>query len=114
MFLDTSGLLCLHNSAEPHHALAKRLFKRKRIRVTSSYVLAELITLAFARALPRPKTLQFVRELIQGQTVTVFWIDVALHLRAMDLLARRIDKNYSLCDAVSFVIMRERDITEAL
>lgn len=29
-------------------------------------------------------------------------------------MQKRIDKNYSLCDAVSFVIMNDREISEAL
>jgi predicted nucleic acid-binding protein len=32
----------------------------------------------------------------------------------MELLANRLDKNYSLCDAVSFVLMQTRGLTEAL
>jgi uncharacterized protein len=32
----------------------------------------------------------------------------------MQLLVARQDKTYSLCDAVSFVLMRQRSITEAL
>ena len=32
----------------------------------------------------------------------------------MELLENRLDKNYSLCDAVSFVVMRERGFIEAL
>jgi len=30
------------------------------------------------------------------------------------MLLDRLDKTYSLCDAVSFVLMRERELTEAL
>ncbi len=32
----------------------------------------------------------------------------------MDLLTARMDKTYSLCDAVSFILMRERGLSEAL
>jgi len=32
----------------------------------------------------------------------------------MDLLHNRLDKSYSLCDAVSFILMRERQINKAL
>jgi uncharacterized protein len=32
----------------------------------------------------------------------------------MELLGNRLDKNYSLCDAVSFILMREHRINEAL
>jgi uncharacterized protein len=39
---------------------------------------------------------------------------VFLHQEAMDLLLARQDKTYSLCDAVSFVLMRRRGIGDAL
>ena len=41
-------------------------------------------------------------------------VDEDLHRRAVELIHRRGDKTYSLCDAVNFVIMRERGINEAL
>lgn len=41
MFLDTSGLLCLHNRAEPSHAQARTLYHAARGRLTHNYVLAE-------------------------------------------------------------------------
>jgi predicted nucleic acid-binding protein len=114
MFLDTSGLLCVHNKAEPHHVLAKKLFKQYRQKLTTSYVLSELVTLAWVRGMPRPITLTFVRKLIESRTITVVWVDEPLHLAAMELLEKRADKEYSLCDAVSFVLMRQRGWAEAL
>jgi predicted nucleic acid-binding protein len=114
MFLDTSGLLCVHNAAEPQHLTAKALFKRHRSKVTTSYVLAELITLAFVRGMARGPTLTFARKLIESRTVTVVWVDQTLHLAAMELLRQRADKSYSLCDAVSFVLMKQRNRVEAL
>ena len=114
MFLDTSGLLCIHNKAEPQHVLAKKLFKDDRKEVTTSYVLSELVTLAFVRGMSRAMTLSFVRKLRTSGTTTVVWVDEALHLAAMALLEKRADKEYSLCDAVGFVLMRERQLAEAL
>jgi len=37
-----------------------------------------------------------------------------VHELAMALLEERLDKNYSLCDAVSFIVMKEYGIIEAL
>ena len=48
-----------------------------------------------------------------GREVEVVWIERDLHEQAHGLLAR-VDKNYSLCDAVSFVLMRQRGDREAL
>jgi uncharacterized protein len=42
------------------------------------------------------------------------WVGEALHRRAMQLLEARLDKSYSLCDAVSFELMRQQDETDAL
>jgi predicted nucleic acid-binding protein len=108
------GLLCVHNAAEPHHLVAKALFKRHRNKLTTSYVLAELVTLAFVRGMARSPTLTFVLKLIESRTVTVVWVDQPLHLAAMELLGQRADKSYSLCDAVSFVLMKQRNRVEAL
>ena len=114
MLLDTSGLLCLHNRAEPLHMDARTLYHAARIRVTHSYVLAEFVALAHARRLPRMAALTFVSDLIENPDIATVWVDEALHREAMALLLVRPDKTYSLCDAVSFVLMRQWGITEAL
>lgn len=44
----------------------------------------------------------------------VVWVGRALHLEAMRHLYRRLDKRCLPCDAVSFLLMTERGITEAL
>ena len=44
----------------------------------------------------------------------LIWIDGDSHNQVMNLLSDRLDKTYSLCDAVSFIIMRERGLNEVL
>jgi len=114
MLLDTSGLLCLHHKAEPFHDEACQAYKAAQIRLTHSYVLAEYVALGHARRLPRPKVLSFIADLVADPDIETAWVDRALHQKAMDLLQARPDKSYSLCDAVSFVLMRDRKINEAL
>ncbi|HZP83745.1 MAG TPA: PIN domain-containing protein [Chthonomonadaceae bacterium] len=114
MLLDTSGLLAYYNADENHHADAIRLFRGSRNKLTHSYVLAEFVALAQARNLARRPVLAFLRQLIGHPKVEVVWVDEAHHEEAMRLLESRLDKTYSLCDAVSFVLMRERGIMEAL
>jgi predicted nucleic acid-binding protein len=114
MLLDTSGLLCLHNRAEPSHAHARTLYHAARVRLTHNYVLAEFVALANARRLPRLAALTFIVDLVGNPDIETAWVDEALHREAMDLLLARQDKTYSLCDAVSFVLMRQRHLTEAL
>lgn len=114
MLLDTSGLLCLHHQAEPFHDEACQAYKAAHVRLTHGYVLAEFVALAQARRLPRLETLAFVTDLAANPDIETIWIDESLHEQAMTLLHHRLDKAYSLCDAVSFILMRERSIQEAL
>lgn len=114
MFLDTSGLFCCHHTGDPLHGEAARLFRAVGRQLTHGYILAELISLGLARGLPQTTTLGFVRSLRKNPRVDVVWVSESLHEEGMRLLAARPDKEYSLCDAISFVLMRQAGITDAL
>lgn len=114
MLLDTSGLLCLHHRAELFYGQARTAYKAADVRLTHSFVLAEFVALANARRLPRLAALSFLADLHENPDIETVWVDEALHREAMDLLFARPDKTYSLCDAVSFVLMRQYHISTAL
>ncbi|HMS39132.1 MAG TPA: PIN domain-containing protein [Pyrinomonadaceae bacterium] len=114
MLLDTSGLFCFFDDKDFRHAEAAALIESANIRLTTSYVLAELIPLCQVRKLNRQKTLEFVEMIITNPLIEIIWINENLHNQAFELLKERLDKNYSLCDAVSFIVMRKRGISEAL
>jgi len=115
MLLDTSGLLCLLHKDEPQHANAKRIYLAATRRcLTHNYVLAEFIALANARGVPRRHALTFCASAITNPKTEVAWVDENIHRRALELLQTRTDKTYSLCDAASFILMRERGMQEAL
>src|SRR5262245_15283603 len=112
MLLDTSGLFALMNRAEPQHQAAVDAYYEARVRLTHCYVLAELVPLASVRGLPRDLALAFSQRVVANSKVEVLWVGERLHLSALDLLSARRAKSYSLCDAVSFVLMRERGILD--
>ncbi len=115
MLLDTSGLLCYIHQNEPlHQAAVQLLNSTDKTFVTHSYVLAELIALALIRRFPRSAVLAFVMDLLDNPDIETVWVDEELHRTAMQLLIERQDKTYSLCDAVSFVLMHQYGMTEAL
>jgi predicted nucleic acid-binding protein len=60
------------------------------------------------------RALALMDDLLGNPHVEVVWVEESLHRAAMALLRERPDKSYSLCDAVSFVLMRGRFIGEAL
>lgn len=114
MLLDTSGLLCFFDDRDFRHSEASAFIKTADFRLTTNYVLAEFIALCQTRGLNRKSTLEFVEGLIENPLVEIVWVNENLHHLGFTLLQNRIDKNYSLCDAVSFVVMRERGIDKAL
>ena len=114
MFIDTSGWYCALVEEDARNAVAVSYCKSRPRRVTHSYVIAELVALCDARRFSRTRTLEFVASLLDDPAVEIVWVDDSLTLRAFELIRNRLDKRWSLCDAVSFVIMDDRDIREAL
>lgn len=114
MLLDTSGLFALDHRAERFHATAQAAFYGASTRLTHSYVLAEFVALVAARGAPRDAGLRFLEALIMNPDIETVWVDEALNNLAMTLLFQRPDKACSLCDAVSFVLMHDRALLDAL
>jgi predicted nucleic acid-binding protein len=114
MLLDTSGLLCYVDASERRHKDAVKLYHSNPVRVTHNYVIAEFVALAQTRGYPRELALAFSRALTSDPGLEVVWVDPLLHHEALDLLRVQLDKRYSLCDAVSFVLMRGQEISDAL
>jgi predicted nucleic acid-binding protein len=106
--------MALFDRNEPRHHSAKKQFEAAPTLVLHNYVLAEFVPLVSARRLPRPLAFTFLRGLLAETDLQLVWVDRALHDAGMALLERRRDKDYSLCDAVSFVLMEEFGETDAL
>jgi len=114
MLLDTSGLMCVFDKRERHHAEAVKLYEGASRRFSHNYVLAEFVALAATRRAPRELALEFVVALLKSTEVKLLWIDEDTHCSAVAFLQGRLDKEWSLCDAVSFILMRGRSEIEAL
>ena len=114
ILLDTSGLLSLVLASEPQHESAVEFYNSADKMLTHSYVLAEFVALAMARGLARNLALDFVKTIDASPYIRVIYVDRELHHAALELLRQRLDKEWSLCDAVSFVMMQRLNVREAL
>jgi predicted nucleic acid-binding protein len=114
VLLDTSGLLCCFDADESRHGEAVRLYDAAGLRLTHNYVVAEFVALAQARRLPRAEALAFAADVTTDAGIETVWVDSTLHEEALRLLRSQLDKEYSLCDAVSMLLMRQRGIADAL
>lgn len=114
MLVDTSGFFSLYDEADTYHEQAVSIYDAAAKRLTTSYVLAEYTALAQIRGVPRREIIKFSCRILDDKDVEIVWVDENLHRQAVALMRERADKTYSLCDAVSFVIMRQRGILESL
>jgi len=116
-FIDTSAWFPLVVTTHPDHGrLATQL--RSRIRshrrlVTTNLVVAETHALLLRR-IGYPTALTFVRTVAEAPNVVVYSTASLEQTATQDWLARYADQDFSLTDAVSFTVMTERRIREAL
>jgi uncharacterized protein len=114
LFLDTSGLLCIHDQDDFRHEKAIEHFINAKRLLTTNYVLTEFYPLSHSRGKNREESLSFIDDFLLVPRLELIWVDEHLHNKSVELIKNRLDKDYSLCDAVSFELMRERRISEAL
>lgn len=119
IFADTSGWGHLVDRSQKHHKLATLIYREARDRndrfITTNYVLSELAALFISPLdIPRPKAIAFINSLKQSPYIEIIHIDIQTDVKAWQLFSQRPDKNWSLVDCSSFVIMNYRQITEAL
>jgi predicted nucleic acid-binding protein len=106
--------LSLLDAREPFHQKASDEYARAATHLTHGYVVAELVALAHVRGLPSRVVLPFVMDLMANPDIETIWPDQTLTAHAITLLLARQGRGYSLCDAVSFVLMRARNLQDAL
>lgn len=114
-FADTWFFIARFDRDDSHHRQAVRLAARypSAAFVTHDSVLMELLAYFSAHgAAARRKAVDVVRDLVL--TTEVIPGSRTLFTAALDLYATRLDKEYSLVDCMSMVLMRERGITHIL
>lgn len=119
VFADTSGWAEFLVQTTPYHLLAKRLMQQWRTQgtrvMTTNYVLVELISLLTSPLkVPRPQQIKIIETLQTATWVEIIHIDLTLHEEAWQLFSQRPDKDWSLTDCSSFIMMHRYHLTEAL
>lgn len=119
LFADTSGWGSLIDATQKHHVLAAAIYRNVRQQqarlITTNYIITELAALMSSPLrLPRPSIIAFLEGLKTSPYIEVIHVDQTLDEQAWRLYQQRTDKDWSLVDCASFVLMKERSITQAL
>jgi predicted nucleic acid-binding protein len=113
-FVDTFFILAFTNRDDEAHALALALtaaYKGKPLVVTDGVLLEVGNALARQR---RREAAGIIRELLNSPEVEVVRTSEELFDRGLSLYESRPDKQWGLVDCVSFVVMQDRGLTDAL
>lgn len=115
LFLDTVYVQALLSRSDQYHNAALRLLGR--VQEAREVWLTEAILIEIANALSginRTLAAAFVHQCYAPGNVHVVPVDTPLLLRGLTLYQTRPDKAWSLTDCISFVVMQEQNLTDAV
>ena len=116
VLFDTSGFFALLDERDPIHGGAESWIRANRgeVRpVSTEWIVGETCTLLVARKRPH-LVARFLDYLDRSAALLLINPDQGLVDAARAFIRRQADQGYSFVDCLSFCLMREREIQEAL
>ena len=114
VFLDTSYLLALELAHDQNHAPAQAHWRNVAQRlpplVTTTYVFDETVTFFNSRGY-HAKAVQIGNNLLHSPSLQLIHVNEALFYEGWQFFTRHQDKQYSLTDCISFIVMQQFGIT---
>jgi len=115
VFVDSSAWLALADRRDKFHetaaAVYPQLLQHQPRLVTTNLIIAESFALIRYRLGYEPG-IRFLRSLRQSQRLVRLYADETVELVAEQLLEKYADQDFSLVDAVSFVVMRQNELAQ--
>lgn len=116
VLFDTSGFIALMDRSDPTHSKASKWVSAQRSRVrplTTEWIVGETCTLLVARKRPHLVS-RFLDHIERSEALLVINPDEMLVASAREFIRRQAEHGYSFVDCLSFCLMRERTVRDAL
>ena len=115
LFIDTVFIQALLNKRDQYHPQARAFLPRVRDAAAVWVTEAVLVEVGNALgAVNRLGTVQFIQQCYSTANLRVVTVDTPLLSRALQLYSERPDKTWGLTDCISFVVMWEQGLTDAV
>jgi hypothetical protein len=115
LLLNTVFVQALLNRRDEYHAQAKAILPHVRTAAEVWVTEAVLVEVGNAlSALNRTAVVQFIQQCYHTANMRVVSVDTLLLIRALQLYHARLDKTWGLTDCISFVVMQEQNLTDAV
>jgi predicted nucleic acid-binding protein len=114
LFIDTAYLLARVNRRDQYHSRANALTRQY---IGRRFIVTDGVLLETGNALARrfrPAAIRLIEQFLASPQIEVVYMTPELFAAAIALYKQMDDKQWSLVDCVSFVVMRERSIAAAL
>jgi uncharacterized protein len=115
LFIDTAFIQALLNSRDTYHSQAIALLPK--VRNASEVWITEAVLTEVGNACSaynRDGAVKFIQQCYRTENIRVACIDTLLFRQAVDLYQSRPDKNWGLTDCISFIVMTQNNISEAV
>ena len=115
LLLDTVFVQALLNQRDEYHAQAKAILPR--VRAAAEVWVTEAVLVEVGNALSvfnRTAAVQFIQQCYHTVNMRVISVDTPLLIRALQMYHARPDKTWGLTDCISFVVMQEQGLTDAV
>ncbi len=116
-FVDTSGFYALLVKRDDKHQRGRNIMQRgaeqRRGFVTTDYVLDETGTLLKSRGHAH-LTKDFFNSVLNSKACRIEWTDAERFSKTTAFFLKHPDHDWSFTDCLSFVVMKEHNIQEAL
>jgi uncharacterized protein len=117
VFLDTSFAIALSAVTDQNHARAVQIAEQLELSntrlVTTQAILLEIGN-SLSKQRYRSAAIALLDSLSSDPNIDVVSLTDALYVAAFNLFRSRADKEWGLVDCVSFIVMQDRGISEAL
>lgn len=113
-FVDTSYIVSLVNERDDFHEKANELVE---LYDKTPLVITDVVLLEIGNSLARnykAKAIEIFEEFFVSPEVEIVRLDKTLFTKAFGLYKIHADKTWGLVDCISFVVMEEREIANAL
>jgi predicted nucleic acid-binding protein len=114
IFVDTAYVLALVNERDQYHQRAQELADKVEGR---ELLITDAVLLEIGNALSRgfkSQAIEIITYFIEAEEVEVYAYTPRTFEKALDLYKKYGDKEWGLVDCISFIVMRERGVTQAL
>jgi predicted nucleic acid-binding protein len=118
VFIDTVGWVALLHRGDNLHQKAIESYRdiKNLYRITTDAVLVESCN-TFSKSSMRPLALSLMEKVRESKSIgilEVVYVEEGLMQQGFELFKNRMDKEWSLTDCISFIVMKKKGINKAI